>query len=96
MNKEHIDGFGRKRKKKAKSQKTCLSRVEFFRHLLRNGMNEVDIGGVETKLLMERCQRLGRPKGPPAGFLNIKGSHKSLLYVPQLGEILKAGRQKLL
>ena len=42
-NKENTDRIKTKRKEKGESQETCLIRVEFFKWLLRNGMNKTDI-----------------------------------------------------
>lgn len=40
-------------------------------------MNVVDIGGVETEVLMQHCRRLGGPVGPTTGPRHQKTPDKS-------------------
>lgn len=87
MNKASIDKSNRK--KKRKSHRIHSSGVEIFRRLLRNGIHKSDINGIKAKVLIQRFQRLDRPKRPPAGPPTLEGSPSCLLCVPPSGEILK-------
>lgn len=57
-------------KKKEKSQDTCPGWVQIFKWLLRNGMNEANINGIKTKILLQHSQRLD---ARPSWDSNIKG-----------------------
>lgn len=94
MNKGNIDRAKAKKKKKGESQEICLSRVKIFRWLLRNGINKMDIDGLETKVLIQHYGRLGGPKGPAADSPTLKGP-KQVHSIHSIWRNLKSQKAKI-
>ena len=69
-----------------------LHPVEVFGWLLKHGMNKVDIDGVETKVLMQHCQRWGRPMGLLFGPPTLKGPKQVCSVYPILEEFKPEGK----
>lgn len=70
---------------KGESQGTQPNIAEVFRWLLQNGMNKVDIDGVETKVLKHN-QRLGGPIGPLVVLPTLQRPKQVHLIFPNLEE----------
>lgn len=58
--------------------------MEIFKRLSRNGIKKSDIGGIQTKALMWRGQRVVGQVGDPAGLSTLKSPKQiCLVYATQ-------------
>lgn len=55
-------------------------------------MDNEDIDGVETKMLMQHQQTFGGPTRPPVGFSTLNGSKQVCFVYPSLDEFKLEGK----